>query len=254
MVRSLPRNFAIAAATSASLLASICLAHADHGEVKAETGGVGVGRDVINSQIQIHDPPEEIERIVKSRIKLFEDLTKAQKGVIDRLKSDLGLNREQVRAALEILGAANVPPERLVAKLTEIAQQFKTLQKTAETQSEDDTKIAALKEAARKAIDAGELAKADALLADVDAEQGKAIDKLQAAMRLAALEIFSVGDGSDVMWFNRASIRDIVGAASPVQAGRAYLQKQAGRRVQTKSAAEIPHLRGWSHRRRAGRL
>jgi hypothetical protein len=50
-------------------------------------------------------------------------------------------------------------------------------------------------------------------------------------MRLAALEMFSVGDGSDVMWFIRASIRDIVGAAFPVEGGSAYLQKQAGRRA-----------------------
>jgi hypothetical protein len=180
MMHPLLRHFAIAGATIASLLASISLAQAEQGHVNAETGGVAIGRDVINSQIQIHDPPEVIERIVKSRIKPFEDLTEIQQEMIDRLKSDLALNGQQVQAALEILGAANVPPERLVAKLTEIAQQFKTLQKIAQTQSGDDAKIAALKEAARKAIDAGELAKADALLADVDAEQGKAVEKLQA--------------------------------------------------------------------------
>src|SRR5207247_10115703 len=42
----------------------------------------------------------------------------------------------------------------------------------------DDPKIAALRIDARKAIEAGELAKADALLADVETEQRRALDRL----------------------------------------------------------------------------
>jgi tetratricopeptide (TPR) repeat protein len=58
----------------------------------------------------------------------------------------------------------------LAAKLVEIAQSFKTLKATV-AQPGDDPKIAALKTDAQKAIGAGELAKADALLAHVETEQ-----------------------------------------------------------------------------------
>src|SRR5262249_8231842 len=49
---------------------------------------------------------------------------------------------------------------------------------TALAQSGDDPKIAPLKADAQKAIEAGELAKADALLADVETEQRRALDRL----------------------------------------------------------------------------
>jgi tetratricopeptide (TPR) repeat protein len=88
------------------------------------------------------------------------------------------LNERQVRASLGILGENDIPPERLAAKLVEIAERFRDLQATASAQPGDDPKIAALKDEAQKAIDAGELAKADALLADVETEQRRALDRL----------------------------------------------------------------------------
>src|SRR5262249_40114547 len=63
-------------------------------------------------------------------------------------------------------------------KLVEIAERFKDLQAIASAQPGDDPKIAALKTDAQKAIEAGELAKADALLADVETEQRRALDRL----------------------------------------------------------------------------
>jgi hypothetical protein len=49
----------------------------------------------------------------------------------------------------------------LAAKLVEVAESFKALKATASAQPGDDPKIAALKADAQKAIEAGELAKAD---------------------------------------------------------------------------------------------
>ncbi len=177
-MRLFRRHFAIAGATSALLLGSICLvqAQAEQGQVKAQTGGVAVGGNVSGSSINIGVSPEQLQAIIRQST----DLSEAQKKIIEGLERELALNRSQVQAALEIVGEANIPPERLGAKLIEIAQHFKTLQKIAEVQSGDDAKITGLKEAARKAIVEGELVKADALLADVDAEQGKVSDKLQA--------------------------------------------------------------------------
>jgi hypothetical protein len=98
--------------------------------------------------------------------------------VIAKLEGELDLNQRQIRAALSILGEKDIPPERLAVKLVEIAERFKDLQATASVQPGDDPKIADRKIDARKAIEAGELAKADALLADVETEQRRALDRL----------------------------------------------------------------------------
>ena len=106
------------------------------------------------------------------------DLSEPQKKLIAKLEGDLDLNQRQIRAALDIVGEANVPPERLAAKLVEFAERFKVLQATASAQPGDGPTIAALKVDVQKAIDTGELAKADALLADVETEQRRARDRL----------------------------------------------------------------------------
>ena len=54
---------------------------------------------------------------------------------------------------------------------------FKDLRATASPQPGDDRKIAALKIETSKAIEAGKLAEADALLARIEAEQTRALDR-----------------------------------------------------------------------------
>ena len=80
--------------------------------------------------------------------------------------------------ARRVLGERDIPPEHLAAKLVEIAERFKALQATAFAQPDDDAKIAGLKAEAQKAIDAGDLAKADALLAEVESERRPMLDRL----------------------------------------------------------------------------
>src|SRR5438874_262934 len=155
-----------------SLLLPRGLAYAQ--DVRANTGGVAIGRDVVQSTINIGIPPEQLAALLRQTA----DLSEAQKKLIAKLEEDLDLNQRQIRAAFEILGEINIPPERLAAKLIEIAERFKELQANAAAQPGDDPKIAALRADSQKAIDAGELAKADALLADVEAEQGRALDRL----------------------------------------------------------------------------
>src|SRR5271163_435557 len=122
-------------------------------------------------------PFEKVDELVRERTKPLEELTAAQKDTITLLKEKLDLNERQVRAALVILGEENIPPERLAAKLVEIAEQFEALKASAFTQSGDDPKIVALKAESQRAIDDGELAKADALLAQVETEQRRALDR-----------------------------------------------------------------------------
>jgi tetratricopeptide (TPR) repeat protein len=160
----------------------ICLfglnAAADAQQIKADTGGIAIGGSVTGSTVIIGIPQEKVDELVRDAKRPLEELTTQQKENIALLKEKLDLNVSQVRAALGILGENDIPPERLAAKLVEIAERFRNLQATASAQPGDDPKIATLKADAQKAIDAGELTKADALLADVETEQRRSLDRL----------------------------------------------------------------------------
>jgi tetratricopeptide (TPR) repeat protein len=166
----------VAAALGMCFFALNTTAHAQ--QVKADAGGVAIGRDVIQSTVIIGIPQEKVDELVRDAKRSLEELTVQQRENIALLKEKLDLNLGQVRAALGILGENDIPPERLAAKLVEIAERFKDLQATASAQPGDDPKIAALKTNVQKAIEAGELAKADALLADVETAQRRALDRL----------------------------------------------------------------------------
>ena len=160
------------AALGVYCFASSPIVHAQ--QIRAGTGGVAIGGNVSSSTINIGVPPEQLAALIRQA----GDLSETQNKLIAKLEGELDLNQRQVRAALDILGEANVPPERLAAKLVEFAERFKILQATASIQSGDGPQIAALKADVQKAIDAGELAKADALLADVEAKQRRVLDGL----------------------------------------------------------------------------
>jgi tetratricopeptide (TPR) repeat protein len=170
------RHVSSVAAVGICFLASINAAHAQ--QVRADTGSIAIGGSVTGSTVIIGIPQEKVDDLVRDAKRPLEDLTTQQRENIVLLKEKLDLNERQVRAALGILGENDIPPERLAAKLVEIAERFKDLQATASAQPGDDPKIAALKTDAQKAIEAGELAKADALLADVETEERRALDRL----------------------------------------------------------------------------
>src|SRR5262245_42136468 len=149
----------------------------DAQQIKADTGGIAIGGSVTSSTVIIGIPQEKVDELVRDAKRPLEELTTQQRENILLLKEKLDLNERQVRAALGILGENDIAPERLAAKLVEIAERFKVLQATASAQPGDDPKIATLKSGAQKAIEAGELGKADALLADVEAEQRRGLDE-----------------------------------------------------------------------------
>ena len=169
------RHLSFVAALGMCLFASLTVAYA---QVRADTGSIAIGGSVTGSTVIIGIPQEKVDELVRDAKRPLEELTTQQKENISLLKEKLDLNERQVRAALGILGENDIPPERLAAKLVEIAERFKELQTTASAQPGDNPKIAALKGDAQKAIDAGELAKADALLADVETEQRLSLDRL----------------------------------------------------------------------------
>jgi tetratricopeptide (TPR) repeat protein len=151
---------------------------ADAQQIKAETGGIAIGGSVTGSTINIGVPPEQLTALVQQTA----DFSETQKKMIAKLEGELDLNQRQIRAALVILDENDIPPERLAVKLVEIAQRFKDLQATASAQPGDNPKIAALKTDAQKAIEVGELARADALLEDVETEQRRSLDHVAVDM------------------------------------------------------------------------
>jgi tetratricopeptide (TPR) repeat protein len=148
--------------------------------IEATSCASAVGGNITASNVSVvcGIPPEVLDGLVKSRTAMLEELVSAHRETISLLKGGLDLNERQIRAALNAIGENNVPPERLAPKLLEIAERFKELRATAPAQPGDSPKLAALKDAAQKAIEGGELVKADALLADVETEQRGALDQL----------------------------------------------------------------------------
>src|SRR5438132_8935046 len=163
------RHLSFVAAWGIAFLASISAAYAQ--QIRADTGSIAIGGSVSGSTVIIGIPQEKVDELVRDAKRPLEELTTQQRENIVLLKEKLDLNERQVRAALGILGENDIPPERLAAKLVEIAERFKDLQATALAQLGDDPKVAALKADAQRAVEAGELIKADALLADAETEQ-----------------------------------------------------------------------------------
>jgi tetratricopeptide (TPR) repeat protein len=172
---NMKRHLSFVAALGMCLFALNATAYA---QVRADSGSIAIGGSVTGSTVIIGIPQEKVDELVREAKRPLEELTTQQRENITLLREKLDLNERQVRAALGILGENDIPPERLAAKLVEIAGRFKDLQATASAQPGDDPKITALKTDAQKAIEIGELAKADALLADVETEQRRALDRL----------------------------------------------------------------------------
>jgi len=166
------RHLSFVAALGMCFFAPITATYAQ--QIRAETGGIAISGSVTGSTINIGVPPEQLAALVRQAA----DLSETQKKVIAKLEDELDLNQRQIRAALGILGENDIPPERLAAKLVEIAVRFKDLQATALAQPGDSPTTITLKAEAQKAIEAGELARADALLADVEDEQRRGLDSV----------------------------------------------------------------------------
>jgi len=177
------RHLSIVPALGMCFFASVTAAYA---QVKADTGSIAIGGSVTGSTVIIGIPQEKVDELVRDAKRPLEELTVQQRENIALLKEKLDLNLGQLRAALGILGEYDIPPKRLAAKLVEIAERFKDLQVTASAQPGDDPKIAVLKAKAQTAIEAGQLAEADVLLAVVETEQRRALDRL--AVNAAPLE------------------------------------------------------------------
>jgi tetratricopeptide (TPR) repeat protein len=154
------------------------IAQAQQGPIHAETGGVAVGGNVRDSKIIIGVPAERIDELVRERTKPLEDLSASQQETIVLLKEKLDLNERQIRAALDSVGERNIPPERLAAKLIEIAQKFNDLKSVSAAQPGDDAEIEVLRQQVQAAISSGDLVRADSALAQIEMKQRAALGRL----------------------------------------------------------------------------
>src|SRR6476646_3822224 len=117
------RHLSLVAAFGMCFLAPITCVYAQ--QVRADTGSIAIGGSVSGSTVIIGIPQEKVDELVRDAKRPLEELTTQQRENIALLKEKLDLNVSQVRAALGILGENDIPPERLAAKLVEIAERFK---------------------------------------------------------------------------------------------------------------------------------
>jgi uncharacterized protein YbjQ (UPF0145 family) len=122
-----------------------------------------------------------LPEVLTALVKQHADYSDLQRKEIERLAEELELKNGQVRAALKIVYGAGVPAEQQGAKLIEIAERFKALLAPAVATPGDTPKITGLKNDVRASIEAGELASADELLADIETEQRHSLQRQTAA-------------------------------------------------------------------------
>jgi tetratricopeptide (TPR) repeat protein len=97
----------------------------------------------------------------------------------ERLAAELGVTRSALTSFFKILEQQQVPPEDLDHTLRQIATSYKELHARLQRFTSDDPAVAALKEQARDAIEAGEFARAEALLNEASAKDLEVAQELR---------------------------------------------------------------------------
>jgi tetratricopeptide (TPR) repeat protein len=198
-------------------LAPIPLAHAQ--KVSADNNSLAIGGAVTNSTINIGIPAEQLAALVRQSA----DLSEAQKKLIAKLEDELDLNQRQIKAAFAILGDANVAPRDLASRLIEFAERFKDLQLAASAKAGDDPKVAALRQGAQAALEAGDLERADGLLAEIETEQKGTLERLAVSAAETSTERAKI---AMTRLRYRDAARHFDNAAATLPAGEAYDDKR----------------------------
>ena len=144
--------------------------------VNSDHGGISAGRD-INGPIGIQ--PDTVASLIEAATHDWKRLTDEQRATIDALQRQLGVGQAAIRRFLSDLGEAEVPAGLLGERLIEIAERYKQLENDIATISEDDRGVRALNRETREALEAGELDRVDALLAEVFTVQDAAVNRRQ---------------------------------------------------------------------------
>ncbi len=200
-------------------------------DVRAEPGSVAVGGSITDSTVNIIGiPPEKLPGILEAATKDWRLLTEQQKQTINDLQKTLGVNGDALKAFFITIGESEVPTEHLAEKLLEVAGYYKELLAQVRPGPDDGPKTAEIKNAAKEALEAGQLDRADELLEQLQRVQDAAIESRQ-------LERASTSAQRGLLALTRLQYRNAAGyfadAASHVPGGQSdirlrYLDQEAG--------------------------
>jgi tetratricopeptide (TPR) repeat protein len=190
-----------------------------HGQEVKTAREAAVARDGNNSPI-MGIPHDKVEELVRGAKLSRERLTTQQSENVALLRKQLELNEGQVLAALDVIAENDIPLELLVVKLVEIAERFKALRRALSAPSSADPKAATLEGRAQEAVEAGELARADAFFARVETEQRHVPDRANSLAKRGEIALARLRYVEAATHFAKA--------ASVFPPGSAYEDKRIG--------------------------
>jgi tetratricopeptide (TPR) repeat protein len=148
-------------------------------EVSAGPGGVAVGGNIIDSQINIGIPAEKLPSLIEAATKDWRLLNEQQKQTINELQKTLGVNEDALKSFLQAIGERAVPVEQLGQKLREIARRYRELLAQVRPSPDDGPNAAEIKNAAAQALEAGQFDRADELLDQLQKLEDAALEATQ---------------------------------------------------------------------------
>jgi tetratricopeptide (TPR) repeat protein len=131
---------------------------------------------------------EQIDAIGAVARQPLEQRTHEQEAEIAKLRESLGVNEKTLFAFFLIIDGKDVPAEQRPQRLVEIAGRYKALLAQSGSAPGDDPAVARLKDEAKAALDAGDLDRADALLAEAQAAEDADLDRRQRAAAATAAQ------------------------------------------------------------------
>jgi tetratricopeptide (TPR) repeat protein len=130
-----------------------------------ETGSAGILSDI---------PTEQLPAILAADTGAPDGMTDEQRAAMADLALHLGASDVQLRAFFRVIRDADVVPHRLSRTLVDIAERHKELLARIKVEPGDSPAVGRSKAQTRDALESGDFARADALLATIEKEQEKA--------------------------------------------------------------------------------
>ena len=139
------------------------------GATADEIGGPGViNRGTIGGNVNVGATPEQIEVLIRAATQPLERLDTELRAEVSGLAARLNVTEPAVRNMLRVLGEREVPPERLVGKLAEIAERHRELERRLAALEPEDPVVRGLLEDAGAAVEGGEYDRAERLLEEAE--------------------------------------------------------------------------------------
>jgi Tfp pilus assembly protein PilF len=152
-----------------------------------------------------------------------------------KVSAELGITQAALASFFKILEKQKVAPEDLDSTLRDFAKRYKQLEEDLERYTSDDPEVAALREQARAALEAGEFDRAEQLLNDASAKDLAAAERQESVARQRRLSAArSKANNADLKWTQfayreAAEYYRQAAALVPVEAGEQraeYLNQQ----------------------------